>query len=69
MRHSAILLVVTELLDTVPDGIAHTEATKEPVVRMATIMVDCAAIATVVIAILPSRSGCPLGEVLLGRLG
>lgn len=31
--HSAILLVVvTELLDTVPDGITHTEATEEPVI-------------------------------------
>lgn len=60
---------MTELLDAITDRLAHAEATKEPVIGVPTVMIDGSTVATIVITVLASWGGCPLGRVLLlGRL-
>lgn len=64
---SALLVVVTQLLDAIADSIADTKTAKEPVIRVTTVVVYGAAVATVVITVLASRSSRGLlAEVALG---
>lgn len=67
---SAFFIMMTELLDSIADSITDTEATEEPVIRVATVVVYGAAVATVVIAVLASRgSRSLLAKVPLGGAG
>lgn len=50
--NSALLVIVAQLLDSVAHRSADTESAKEPVVRVATIVVEGTAEAAVVVAIL-----------------
>lgn len=61
---SALLIVVAQLLETARDCFTHTEAAKEPVIRVPAAVVDGTAVATVVVAVLAGRRRRTLGCVL-----
>lgn len=59
-----------QLLDTVADSFANTEAPKEPVIRVSSAVVDGAAVTTMIVAVAARRCGRSLGHILrLGRPG
>lgn len=62
--------MVTQLSNAVANSVTHTEATKEPVIRVSATVVDSAAPTTVVVAVLAGRGGGALGAIVrLGRAG
>lgn len=65
--HSALLVLAAELIEAITDSIANTEATEQPVIRVATVMVDSSTVAFVVIAVLAGGSRCTLRAVRLRR--
>lgn len=52
---------MTELLDAITDSLAYTEAPKEPVIGVPTVVIDGSTVATVIVTVLAGWSGCPLG--------
>lgn len=48
--HSALLVRVAQLAETIADSFTNAEAAEEPIVRVSTVVVDCSAVTLVVTA-------------------
>lgn len=63
--HSALFVLVAELIKAITNSLANTEATEQPVVGVTTVVVDSSTVAFVVTAVLAGGGRCALRAVHL----